>query len=73
MRLFWSRLRLHTIANRQKLCDCDPSFPLDAEGNSNPSEGKPVDATDFAEGHGIAPWLNGAEEVLEGQQAGLCL
>ena len=57
MGLFWSRLRLHTIADRQKLRDCNPGFPLDAEGNAKSAEAEPVDASDFAKGHGFAPRL----------------
>lgn len=51
MGLFWSRLRLHTIADCQKLRHCDPGFPLDTEANAESAEAEPVDASDFAEGH----------------------
>ena len=38
--------------NGEKLRDCNPCLPLDAERNAKSAEAEPVDASDFAK-HGI--------------------
>ena len=39
----------------EKLRNCDPGFPLDAERDAESADGKPVNTTDFAEGHDYSP------------------
>ena len=50
MNLYIPHLTLLRL-NGEKLRHCDPSLPLDAEGNAKSAEAKPVDASDFANGH----------------------